>query len=50
MKALDKTTDVRKDLHCAHCYLRIGSAERFLTKQGKAFHSICYTKMRRAKG
>jgi hypothetical protein len=49
MKAAKKITDARKDLVCAHCYIRFGSAERYLTKAGKVFHSICYEKARKRK-
>ena len=33
------------NLYCAHCYVRVGIAERHLVKEGKPYHYACYAKL-----
>ena len=46
MKDSAKGANAVKALHCTYYGIRFGTAERYVVRQGKAFHDACYEKAR----
>ena len=48
VSAPKRSSKLDSHLYCDRCYIRLGSGERHLFREGKTYHYACYVKMKEA--